>query len=145
MNRAVLSREVISLPPDFAACVSAHASRMTRRRTYHLQFNPNLAQWRLAQAHDVFVRVWHLQSLLDEVGFPARVGATIENWRIAHAAFVAPIAFALFRVGVDPASMHLMILAIRQPFTALPRQEMCDLADRYRNCGRDVAPGAPAS
>jgi len=71
-------------------------------------------------------RVRHLQSVLDEAGFPTLISANIVNWLIAHAAFVVPIAFALYRVGVDPArlaadpaSMRLMVLATRQAFAAL--------------------------
>jgi 2-dehydropantoate 2-reductase len=71
-------------------------------------------------------RVQHLQSVLSEAGFPTLISANIEDWLIAHAAFVVPIAFALYRVGVDPAklaadpgSMRLMVLATRQAFTAL--------------------------
>ena len=71
-------------------------------------------------------RVRHLQSVLNEAGFPTLISANIEDWLIAHAAFVVPIAFALYRVGVDPArlaadpaSMRLMVLATRQAFTAL--------------------------
>jgi len=43
-----------------------------------------------------------------------------------HAAFVVPIAFALYRVGIDaprlaadPATMRLMVLATREAFAAL--------------------------
>ena len=71
-------------------------------------------------------RVRHLQSVLNEAGFPTLISANIEDWLIAHAAFVVPIAFALYRVGVnparlaaDPTSMRLMVLATRQAFTAL--------------------------
>ena len=71
-------------------------------------------------------RVRHLQSALEEAGFPTRISADIEDWLLAHAAFVVPIAFALYRVGgdpvrlaADPASMRLMVLATRQAFTAL--------------------------
>ena len=71
-------------------------------------------------------RVRHLQSVLDEAGFPTLISANIEDWLMAHAAFVVPIAFALYRVGTnparlaaDPTSMRLMVLATRQAFTAL--------------------------
>lgn len=71
-------------------------------------------------------RVRHLQSVLDAAGFPTLISANIEDWLIAHAAFVVPIAFALFRVEVDPArlaadpvSLRLMVLATRQAFGAL--------------------------
>jgi 2-dehydropantoate 2-reductase len=71
-------------------------------------------------------RVRHLQSVLTEAGFPVLVSANIEDWLIGHAAFVVPIAFALYRVGINPArlaadpdTMRLMVLATRQAFTAL--------------------------
>ena len=71
-------------------------------------------------------RVRHLQSVLNDAGFPTLISANIEDWLIAHAAFVVPIAFALYRAGVnparlaaDPASLRLMVLATREAFTAL--------------------------
>ena len=71
-------------------------------------------------------RLRHLQSILNDAGFPTLISANIEDWLIAHAAFVVPIAFALYRVGTnpaslsaDPASMRLMVLATRQAFAAL--------------------------
>ncbi len=71
-------------------------------------------------------RVRLLRSVLLDAGFPTLISAHIEDWLMAHAAFVVPIAFALYRVGVDPArlaadpvSMRLMVLATRQAFTAL--------------------------
>ena len=61
-----------------------------------------------------------------DAGFPTLISAHIEDWLMAHAAFVAPIAFALYRVGgdptklaADPVSIRLMVLATRQAFTAL--------------------------
>ena len=71
-------------------------------------------------------RVRHLQSVLSEAGFPTLISANIEDWLMAHAAFVVPIAFALYRVGINPArlaadaaTMRLMVLATREAFTAL--------------------------
>ena len=71
-------------------------------------------------------RVRHLQGVLKEAGFPTLISADIEDWLVAHAAFVVPIAFALYRVGGDPArlaadpvTMRLMVRATRQAFTAL--------------------------
>jgi 2-dehydropantoate 2-reductase len=71
-------------------------------------------------------RVRQLQGVLNDAGFPTLISANIEDWLMAHAAFVVPIGFALYRVGVDPArlaadaaSMRLMVLATRQAFTAL--------------------------
>ncbi len=71
-------------------------------------------------------RVRLLRSVLLDAGFPTLISAHIEDWLMAHAAFVVPIPFALYRVGVDPArlaadpvSMRLMVLATRQSFAAL--------------------------
>ena len=71
-------------------------------------------------------RVAHLQGILDGAGFPTVVSVDIENWLVGHAAFVVPIAFALYRVGGDPvalaadeATMRLMVSATRQAFAAL--------------------------
>ena len=71
-------------------------------------------------------RVRLLRSVLIDAGFPTLISAHIQDWLMAHAAFVVPIAFALYRVGVDPASlaadpvsMRLMVLATRQSFAAL--------------------------
>jgi 2-dehydropantoate 2-reductase len=71
-------------------------------------------------------RIRNLQQVLNGVGFPTRISADIAGWLLGHAAFVVPIAFALFRVGIDapglaadPATMRLMVLATREAFTAL--------------------------
>ena len=71
-------------------------------------------------------RVRRLQGVLAEAGFPTLISADIESWLVGHAAFVVPIAFALYRVGGDPtalaadaASMRLMVSATRQAFAAL--------------------------
>ena len=48
-------------------------------------------------------RVRRLPSLFTEAGFPTLISAHIEDWLMAHAAFVVSIAFALYRVGGDPA------------------------------------------
>ena len=62
-------------------------------------------------------RVRHLQSIFTEAGFPTLISANMKDWLLAHAAFVVPIAFALYRVGVsparlaaDPVGMRLMVL-----------------------------------
>jgi 2-dehydropantoate 2-reductase len=71
-------------------------------------------------------RVRHLQDELSGAGFPATISASIDDWLLGHAAFIAPIAFALYRVDTDPAkladdprTLRSMVLAIRQAFTAL--------------------------
>ena len=71
-------------------------------------------------------RIRRLQQVLDGAGFPTVISADIHAWLLGHAAFVVPIAFALYRVGInapslaaDPATMRLMVLATREAFTAL--------------------------
>jgi 2-dehydropantoate 2-reductase len=71
-------------------------------------------------------RIRRLQRVLDGAGFPTLISADIGGWLLGHAAFVVPIAFALYRVGIDapglaadPATMRLMVLATREAFTAL--------------------------
>jgi 2-dehydropantoate 2-reductase len=71
-------------------------------------------------------RIRRLQGVLSGAGFPTTISANIEGWLQGHAAFVVPMAFALYRVGVDAprlaadrATMRLMVLATRQAFTAL--------------------------
>ena len=71
-------------------------------------------------------RVRHLQDELSTAGFPATISTSIDDWLLGHAAFIAPIAFALYRVDTDPAklaadprTLRSMVLAIRQAFTAL--------------------------
>jgi len=71
-------------------------------------------------------RIRRLQHVLEGAGFPTLISADIGAWLLGHAAFVVPIAFALYRVGIDaprlaadPATMRLMVLATREAFTAL--------------------------
>lgn len=71
-------------------------------------------------------RVRHLQDELSTAGFPATISTSIDDWLLGHAAFIAPIAFALYRVdtnpaklAADPRTLRSMVLAIRQAFTAL--------------------------
>lgn len=71
-------------------------------------------------------RVQRLHDVLSDAGFPTTISADIDGWLLGHAAFVVPIAFALYRTGVDAArlaadraTMRLMVLATREAFTAL--------------------------
>ncbi len=71
-------------------------------------------------------RVRQLRDMLSEAGFSTRISAKIGNWQLSHTAFIVPLAFALYRVGVDtarlaadPGTMRLMVLATRQAFAAL--------------------------
>jgi len=74
----------------------------------------------------ITTRIADLQHVLDRAGFPTLISANIGGWLLGHAAFVVPIAFALYRVGVDaprlaadPATMRLMVLATGEAFSAL--------------------------
>jgi 2-dehydropantoate 2-reductase len=51
------------------------------------------------------LRVQQLRDVLSEAGFPARISANIGNWQLGHTAFIVPLAFALYRVGVDAARL----------------------------------------
>ncbi len=71
-------------------------------------------------------RIRHMRAVLNEAGFPTMISANIDGWLVGHAAFVVPIAFALYRVGIDAprlasdrATLRLMVLATRQAFNAL--------------------------
>ena len=71
-------------------------------------------------------RVRDLRVVLAAAGFPTRISADIDGWLLGHAAFVVPIAFALYRVDVDaprlaadPATLRLMVRATREAFTSL--------------------------
>jgi 2-dehydropantoate 2-reductase len=71
-------------------------------------------------------RVRQLQGVLDGAGFPTLISANIDGWLLGHAAFVVPIAFALYRVDVDAprlaadrATMRLMVRGTRQAFNAV--------------------------
>jgi len=77
-------------------------------------------------AGDRSPRVRALAETFAQAGFASHVIADPEAWLVAHAAFVVPIAFALYRVGVDPArlagerpTLRLMVRATRQAFQAL--------------------------
>ena len=71
-------------------------------------------------------RVRQLRDVLSEAGFSTSISANIANWQLGHTAFIVPLAFALYRVGVDaprlaadPGTVRLMVLATRQAFAAL--------------------------
>ena len=72
------------------------------------------------------VRVRRLQALFSDAGLPTVITANIDGWLLAHAAFIVPIAFALYRDGTDAArlahdlsTLRLMVAATRQAFKAL--------------------------
>lgn len=71
-------------------------------------------------------RVRRVREVLSGAGFSTRISNDIDGWLLGHTAFVVPLAFALYRVGVDAArlaadrgTMQVMVLATRQAFTAL--------------------------
>ena len=71
-------------------------------------------------------RIRRLQEMLDVAAFPTRISASIDGWMLGHTAFVVPIAFALYRVGTDPArlatdadAVRLMVRATREVFRVL--------------------------
>lgn len=71
-------------------------------------------------------RTQHLRAVLQDAGFPTKITTDIDGWLLGHAAFVVPIAFALYRVNTDAArlaadrdTLRLMVRATRQAFQAL--------------------------
>jgi 2-dehydropantoate 2-reductase len=71
-------------------------------------------------------RVQQLRTVLQQAGFPTTISTNIDGWLLGHAAFIVPIAFALYRVDTDPArlasdrqALRTMVRATRQAFRAL--------------------------
>ena len=71
-------------------------------------------------------RVRRLQTMFSGAGFPTTITASIDAWLLGHAAFVVPMAFALYRVDTDAGrlardgeTLRLMVRATRQAFQAL--------------------------
>jgi 2-dehydropantoate 2-reductase len=71
-------------------------------------------------------RVRRLQTMLRSAGFATTITANIDDWLLGHAAFVVPMALALYRVDTDAgrlahdtAMLRLMVRATRQAFQAL--------------------------
>jgi 2-dehydropantoate 2-reductase len=71
-------------------------------------------------------RTRRLQTMFSDAGFPTAITANVHAWLLGHAAFVVPMAFALYRVNTDAgrlahdtATLHLMVRATRQAFRAL--------------------------
>ena len=65
-------------------------------------------------------RVQQLKTALQGAGFATTFTANIDGWLLGHAAFVVPIAFALYRVdtdaselAADSATLRLMVHATR--------------------------------
>lgn len=71
-------------------------------------------------------RVKRLRAVLQQAGFPTSITTNIDGWLLGHAAFIVPIAFALYRVDTDPTrlaadrqALRMMVRATRQAFRAL--------------------------
>lgn len=71
-------------------------------------------------------RTRELEAVLENAGFPSTVTTDMDGWLLGHAAFVVPIAFALYRAGTEPArlaadpdALRLMVRATQQAFRAL--------------------------
>lgn len=71
-------------------------------------------------------RVQQLHEVLQGAGFPTTITTDISGWLLGHAAFIVPIAFALYRVDTDPGrlatdrtALRTMVRATRQAFRAL--------------------------
>jgi 2-dehydropantoate 2-reductase len=84
-------------------------------------------------------RAQRLRTVMSGAGFPTSISAHVGDWLVGHAAFVVPIAYALFRVGVDPArlaadpqALRLMVCATRQSFTALRKAGNAEIPRNLR-------------
>lgn len=84
-------------------------------------------------------RIRRLRDALETAGFPTLLTADIDGWLLGHAAFVVPIAFALYRVDVDasrlagdPATMRLMVRGTRQAFNALRSSDNAEIPTNLR-------------
>jgi 2-dehydropantoate 2-reductase len=71
-------------------------------------------------------RVRRLQTMFRSAGFATTITTNIDGWLLGHAAFVVPMAFALYRVDTDAGrlahdtpTLRLMVRATRQAFRAL--------------------------
>ncbi len=76
--------------------------------------------------HRRSARILALARMFRASGFPTTIAADADDWLTAHAAFIVPIALALYRVGVEPRRLAAdeqllltMVRATRQAFGAL--------------------------
>jgi len=76
--------------------------------------------------HPRSARILALTRMFRAGGFPTTIAADADDWLIAHAAFIVPIALALYRVGVQPHRLaadeqllRMMVVATRQVLGAL--------------------------
>jgi 2-dehydropantoate 2-reductase len=85
------------------------------------------------------IRLQQLKTVLEGAGFPTTITANIDGWLLGHAAFVVPIAFALYRVdtdasqlAADPATLRLMVRATQQAFHALRADRKAEIPANLR-------------
>jgi 2-dehydropantoate 2-reductase len=84
-------------------------------------------------------RVQRLQAVFRGAGFATVITANIDGWLLGHAAFIVPVAFALYRDGTDAArlardrdTLRLMVAATRQAFQALRATGTADIPVNLR-------------
>ncbi|MDO5752856.1 ketopantoate reductase family protein [Arthrobacter sp.] len=71
-------------------------------------------------------RTLRLKKVMEEAGFPAAITADMPGWLLAHAAFIVPMSYALYKLGTDAPrlaadreTLRLMVRATAQAFRAL--------------------------
>ncbi len=71
-------------------------------------------------------RVQQLRAVLQQAGFPTTISTNIDGWLLGHAAFIVPIAFALYRFDTNPTrlaadrqALYTMVRATREAFRSL--------------------------
>ena len=71
-------------------------------------------------------RTLGLKKVMEEAGFPAAIATDMPGWLLAHAAFIVPMAYALYKFGTDAPrlaadreTLRLMVHATAQAFRAL--------------------------
>ena len=84
-------------------------------------------------------RVQQLKTVLQDAGFSTTITANIGGWLQGHAAFVVPIAFALYRVDTDPSrlaadpdTLRLMVRATREAFRAVAADGKAEIPANLR-------------
>lgn len=84
-------------------------------------------------------RARRLRVELDNAGFSTAISSNMDAWLLGHAAFVVPIAFALYRTGTDAArlaadrtTLRQMVRATKQGFKALGRSGNAEIPRNLR-------------